>query len=59
MSYRWRNAVTGFNMPVRVRESEQSPYRWLYPTTAWQTTPVQSDTLMVDKNFYVEVRKAN
>ncbi|MDZ4709604.1 MAG: M1 family metallopeptidase [Saprospiraceae bacterium] len=57
MSYRWRNTVAGFNMPVRVRESQQKAYRWLYPTTDWQTAPIKSDSLIVDENFYVEVRK--
>jgi len=59
MSYRWRNVVAGFNMPVRVRESEQAAWRWLKPTDSWQTTTVRGDSLMVDKNFYVEVRKAD
>jgi aminopeptidase N len=38
ISYRWRNCVKGFNMPIKVYVGE-SPERWITPTEDWQTLP--------------------
>jgi aminopeptidase N len=50
-SYRWANVVgEDFQMPVRANG------RWITPTTMWATIP-KTDTLVVDPDFYVEVKK--
>jgi aminopeptidase N len=57
LSYRWANVVNGFAMPVRLQDSDQ----WLKPVTEWKTIPlpegVTKKGLVVDKNFYVVVKK--
>jgi aminopeptidase N len=59
MSYRWTNCIASFNMPVRITPSGA----WLSPLTEWKQVAVTKDILTeglkVDKNFYIEVRKAN
>jgi aminopeptidase N len=49
-SYRWANVVPGFAMAVRANGT------WLHPTERWKTM-ARADTLAVDPNFYVDVRK--
>jgi aminopeptidase N len=57
LSYRWTNIVEGFNMPVRLADSGE----WLHPSSEWKTTAVTAglvkNGLMIDKNFYVLVKK--
>lgn len=57
ISYRWANCNTGFDMPVRLSNSDE----WLYPTTEWEiqiaTADMLSKGLIVDKNFYITVKK--
>lgn len=57
MSYQWTNCDPGFDMPVRLNESDE----WLYPTTKWKsqtaTPDIVSNGLSVDKNFYIRVKK--
>ena len=49
--YRWANVVDDeFEMPVRANG------RWITPGTIWKTIP-KTDTLVVDPDFYVEVKK--
>ncbi len=54
--YRWNNTVPGFQMPVRLTDGS-----WLYPTSEWKNadpkTEWKSSGLMVDKNFYITVKK--
>ena len=56
LSYHWTNCVDGFNLPVRMANTNE----WLKPGTQWQTTKVTSAVngdLQVDKNFYITVKK--
>jgi aminopeptidase N len=56
LSYRWANCVEGFNMPVRLAESGE----WLHPVTSWKNTNATAalkENFMVDKNFYIMVKK--
>jgi aminopeptidase N len=58
LSYRWTNTVPGFTMPVRASIGDTT-LTWLKPTAAWKSLAkpvIASDTLIVDKNFYVEVK---
>jgi aminopeptidase N len=55
--YRWANCIAGFEMPVRLEESGD----WLQPTTVWKSISMTSELikkgLVIDKNFYVTVKK--
>lgn len=54
--YRWKGAVEGFDMPVKVYLSEAKSLM-LKPTFHWQeiSVPLESDSkFKVDVNFYVE-----
>jgi aminopeptidase N len=58
LSYRWASCIPGFEMPVRLEGTGD----WLHPVASWKTMPMTSDMkskgLVVDKNFYVKVKKA-
>ena len=58
LSYRWTNVVDGFNMPVRLENGE-----WLSPATEWKsvsmTTALISKGFVLDKNFYITVKKVD
>ena len=55
ISYRWTNCITGFNMPVKIKD--QKTETWLSPTTSWQTTKlagVSSESVPgFDPLFYI------
>ncbi len=57
-SYRWTNVVPGFAMPVKAATSAGGAYAWLRPTQAWKPLAGPADTLIVDPDFYVQVKKA-
>ncbi|PVY42284.1 M1 family metallopeptidase [Pontibacter virosus] len=54
LSYRWTNAVGGFDMPVKVYLNGVE--QWLEPTTDWkEIKKVKAGTkLTIDPNFYVQ-----
>jgi len=52
-AYRWTNAVSGFDMPLKVKLDDKE--QWIKPTTNW-THEYTKDTkteLIIDSNFYV------
>lgn len=57
ISYRWTNCVPGFEMPVRLADSDE----WLNVTSNWKNSAAAADFrskgLLVDKNFYITVKK--
>jgi aminopeptidase N len=53
-SYRWKDCIAGFNMPVLIRQNGK--YRWLQPTTKWQSIASGKGKIMVDKNFLIQVK---
>ncbi len=59
LSYRWVNAVNGFNMPVRIFSAGKE--KWITPNEKWQTqkweTGLNKNSFSVDKNFYIIVKK--
>jgi aminopeptidase N len=65
LSYRWADVVPGFDMPVKIAVSSStspSAYQLVHPTEQWQTMVAKlgsGDTLRVDENFYVNVRKVD
>lgn len=58
LSYRWRQCVKGFDMPVKVM-LENGKYEFIYPTTKWKkinTNLKSKDDFVIDKNFYVGLK---
>ncbi len=59
LSYRWTDAVPGFDMPLKVTLSPDS-FSVVHPTEAWQTVTLQLETpadFKVDPNYYVIARR--
>ncbi|PKV75216.1 M1 family metallopeptidase [Pontibacter ramchanderi] len=58
LTYRWANAVDGFDMPVKVYLNGEE--QWLEPTTDWkEIKKVKAGTkLTIDPNFYVQEKKS-
>ncbi|MDO5655830.1 MAG: M1 family metallopeptidase [Flavobacteriaceae bacterium] len=52
--YRWIGVIDGFDMPVKLKNSEE----WLYPTSQWKKYTGKSE-LTPDANFYVFVNQSN
>jgi aminopeptidase N len=61
LQYRWVSDVKDFNMPVRVKLSDNG-FKLIYPgTNLWRSSNITlSDTknFEVDKNFYIHVKEA-
>ncbi|KIC92915.1 M1 family metallopeptidase [Flavihumibacter solisilvae] len=55
LSYRWRNSVDGFDMPVKVKLDGTDT--WLEPTPEWKTLTTPATSLEADKNFYIETKQ--
>ena len=56
LSYHWTNCISGFNMPVKLANSNQ----WISPGTEWKETTLTGtakDDFKVDDNFYITVKK--
>ena len=51
LSYRWGNAVRGFNLPVKVIIDGEEV--WLKPSTRWNGIQTEGTSLTVDPDFYV------
>ena len=56
LSYRWSNCITGFNMPVQLKNGGL----WLSPSTEWKKIPLtaalKENSLEINKNFYVTLK---
>ena len=57
LTYRWNNIVNGFNMPVNILID--GTLKQLKPTENWQSQIINSETIKVDTNFYVNSRRIN
>jgi len=56
LSYRWSNCVAGFEMPVKLKIGDN--WKTLQPNSDWKTLKVsKASAVMIDPNFYVEIRK--
>jgi len=53
LKFRYVNHVSGFDMPIKIEID--GTYKWIKPTAKWQTMPFSSQTLKVDRNFYINV----
>jgi aminopeptidase N len=59
LQYRWVSDVKDFNMPVRVKLSDND-YKLIYPGTLWRSSNITlSDhkNFDVDKNFYIKTKE--
>lgn len=58
LTYRWTNCVKGFNMPLKIM-TDESNFKFIYPTDQKQRMPYQADKLIFDPNFYIQTKKIN
>ncbi|HTQ64780.1 MAG TPA: M1 family metallopeptidase [Puia sp.] len=59
ISYRWTNVVQGFHMPVKINFGG---IKWIMPTEQWQKLSIKAEgdnTFTVDRNFYINLKKAD
>lgn len=59
LQYRWVSDVKDFNMPVKVKLSDNG-YKLIYPGTLWRSSNISLTDLKnfeVDKNFYINSKQ--
>jgi aminopeptidase N len=58
LKYRWVNCVAGFDMTVKIKTGNND-YQWIRPRTSWTILMLKNptDSLQVDRNFYVEIEQ--
>ena len=57
LEYRFVDCNKDFSMPVKVEINKEE---WIKPTTEWKRIKVpDNSTLVVDKNFYINIKKTN
>jgi len=56
LSFRYSNCINTFNIPIKIKTNQEF---WIYPTTQWQTIPVDKNTkaISVNRNVYVLLKK--
>ncbi|ARV08902.1 peptidase M1 [Winogradskyella sp. PC-19] len=53
--YKWSNVIDGFDMPVKITlDNETSLF---FPETKWKSTPIKTEVIVVDRNFYIDTKK--
>ncbi len=54
LEYRYTNCIAGFNMPVKITTNREI---LIYPTTNWQTLPLEKHikSISLDRNVYVNL----
>ena len=57
LHYRYSNIVSGFDMPLKIMVNGSE--EWIYPNLDWKKNTYQKDvqSVVVDRNFYIEVAK--
>jgi aminopeptidase N len=62
LSYRWINAIAGFDMPVKV-SIHKTGYNLIYPGADWKQISVDqsvtAESFSVDPDFYINIKKAS
>ena len=56
ITYRWKNIVKDFDMPVKLQQSE----RWIFPTSQWKTEKMDSNLekeFSINRNFYIRTEQ--
>jgi aminopeptidase N len=54
LRYRWINSLHNFDMPLRIQAGKE---KWIFPTTEWKETVIDSDSITIDPNFYIGSRQ--
>lgn len=61
LSYRWTEAINGFDMPVKVT-TKKAGYSLIYPTSSWKQISIDqavtADRFEADPDFYVNIKNA-
>ena len=57
LKYRWKNVIDGFDMQIKIFSDGKE--LMLSPTKKWKLRKVQSKTIEVDKNYYVDIVLVN
>ncbi|MBS0029692.1 M1 family metallopeptidase [Chitinophaga sp. 22321] len=60
LQYRWVTDVKDFNMPVKVKLSDNG-FKLIYPGRLWRSSNISLSDMKnfeVDKNFYIKVKKS-
>ena len=52
LSYRWINVVENFKMPIEIEIDQEK--KKLYPTEEWQKMPINTDQIVLDRDYYVD-----
>jgi aminopeptidase N len=55
LKYRWTEIVAGFDMPIQVTIDDKE--QWLFPNSNWKTMTINSDSLEIDNDFYVNSKE--
>jgi aminopeptidase N len=53
LSYRWKNSVKDFDMPVKIKNTEG--WQWIKPSEKWQKTDYNQQNLVIDNSFYIKL----
>ena len=48
--------VDGFDMPFKLNLDDNA---WIFPETKWQTTPIKTEAIEVDRDFLCEIKNFN
>lgn len=57
LKFRWANTVEGFDMPIKIKDGQKEVV--LQPTEKWQTASITSDSIVPDRNYYIETKYIN
>ncbi len=55
LKYRWTAIVKGFDMPIQIEIDGKS--EWLFPKAEWKTIKINSDSIKIDRDFYVKSKE--
>ncbi|MHA7830762.1 MAG: M1 family metallopeptidase [Flagellimonas sp.] len=55
ITYRYVDIVEDFDMPIKIDVGGLE--KWLFPNAEWKTEKLEENTVVFDKNFYIETKK--
>ena len=55
LKFRWNNVVDGFDMPIKINTNKDTFI--IKPTNEWQIITLKSDSITIDRNYYIEIKK--
>ena len=60
LTYRWKNVIAGFDMPLLVTLKDNKTFSRIHPETTWKTTAlaaaIDSKSFMINPNFYIKTQ---